>query len=173
MSRKIDLTGKVFGRLTVTKYIESRWLAGKFRRYHECLCNCGKITEVTTDQLRSGSTQSCGCLRKDISTKHGDADNSYIYATWMGAKRRCLDKNRYNYRYYGGRGISFYHEWVDDYPSFKQWIQENLGDRPSDYSLDRIDNNGNYEPGNLRWASRSEQQLNRSCSKRNKLRTSL
>jgi hypothetical protein len=84
-----------------------------------------------------------------------------LYGTYVGIKQRCLNPNNPNYRHYGGRGIALHAEWVNSYDSFRAWILANLGERPDGCSLDRIDNDGNYEPGNLRWATQSEQTKNR------------
>ncbi len=84
-----------------------------------------------------------------------------VYGTWQGMKGRCLNPTDRQYRNYGGRGISVHSDWRDDFPAFRDWVEANLGKRPEGYSLDRIDNDGNYEPGNLRWASARTQAGNR------------
>jgi hypothetical protein len=86
-----------------------------------------------------------------------------LYAVWSGARSRCLNKNDPSYPHYGARGITMYSAWVDDPGSFIAWIEENLGPRHEGMSIDRIDNDGNYEPGNLRWATKAEQLRNRSA----------
>lgn len=155
----MDLTGQKIGKLTVIGPAEPR--RGRF--HWVCSCECGTEREVAHTNLRQGHTLSCGCLRKenwlprrghDGSTKHP------LYTAWNGMTSRChLDSNK-SHANYGGRGISVYSEWRDDRFAFYAWVEENLGSRPEGKSLDRIDNDGNYEPGNLRWATRREQRAN-------------
>lgn len=103
---------------------------------------------------------------KNGQKKHGDSRNGYIYRIWCGMKTRCLNENRKQYKDWGGRGISIYPDWLGDYEIFKSWIIENIGHKPSEkHQLDRINNDGNYEPGNLRWGTRSEQNYNRRFGK--------
>jgi len=91
---------------------------------------------------------------------------NYLSNIFHNIKNRCLNKECLGYDSYGGRGITIHQEWVDDCHLFYKWIVENIGERPDkSFSLDRINNNGNYEPGNLRWATPSEQALNRRASK--------
>lgn len=97
---------------------------------------------------------------------HGDTNrnskHNYIYRLWQGIITRCYKIDYVGYKDWGGRGIIMYQPWINNYPLFKSWILENLGERPeSNYSIDRIDNDGNYEPGNLRWATKFQQTHNR------------
>lgn len=92
---------------------------------------------------------------------HGDSGHDYKYKTWSGMKERCHNKNSERYESYGGRGIKVCDEWVNSYIAFRDYILDTLGERPEGHSLDRINNDGNYEPGNLRWASRKQQANNR------------
>ena len=94
--------------------------------------------------------------------KHGDgaAGEKYLYRTWCGIKRRCSNKASLGYKYWGGRGIKVCDPWKESYIAFKEWILDNLGERPDGYSLDRIENDGDYEPNNLRWATMTEQRIN-------------
>jgi len=149
LHRKTLDVGSRFGRLVVVKD-----LGGVFGTTRaECICDCGHKVVVTAKHLRSGVTTSCGCYGKEMAIasrrKHG-LSRSPEYDTWCHMKRRCLipkDKNYYNY---GGRGISVYPEWVSSFSAFLS----SVGNRPSEFhSLDRIDVNGNYEPGNVRWAT--------------------
>lgn len=165
MTAKIDLVGHKYGRLTVLEEDFS-----KKRVAWKCACDCGNFTVVTGDCLRTGNTSSCGCLNiqriLERNHKHGLARSSE-YESWQGAKKRCFNPTCKHYANYGGRGITMYAGWVNDFQAF----YEHIGPKP-DYeqrwSVGRIDNNGNYEPGNVRWETDNEQARNRRISTRNK-----
>lgn len=160
---KINLIGKIFGRLRVIGY------AGKNKRRQtlwNCVCNCGEKPIVLSYSLRSGRTVSCGCFIRELllqkSTSHGHArqgKETPEYRAWQHAKSRCFNPRVWNYEEYGGRGITMSEDWKN---SFENFLKD-MGPRPSNnYSLDRYPNNdGNYEPGNCRWATSSEQAFNR------------
>lgn len=95
------------------------------------------------------------------SRANNNVQQHYLYETWKGIKKRCLNSNNKDYANYGGRGITVCEEWRESFIVFRDYIEENLGQRPEKYSLDRINNNGNYEPGNVRWASAKEQAQNK------------
>jgi hypothetical protein len=161
--------GQKFGRLTVIGRTEST-PSGKTR--WKCRCDCGKITQSYASNLRCGRTKSCGCLQKEAVSKHNAKRNyrhgnatrnnkSSLYECWINIKARCLNPKNASFKNYGGRGISIAGEWVDDFPAFKKYIDQNLGPKPKgDYSIDRIENHENYVVGNLRWAPRSIQNNN-------------
>lgn len=159
MPQMIDLTGQTFGRLTVTGPSEKPTLHnGKLWR---CLCACGNEKVLSSGHLRSGNTRSCGCLRRETTSKltfsHGESRNrkdSTELRAYKTAKRRCNDRNFISYKNYGGRGIRF------KFKSFQQFLKE-IGRRPAGKTLDRKNNDGHYEPGNIRWATRRQQALNR------------
>lgn len=173
MSGKIDVSkeiGKRYGRLTVLSKVPERTKWGKLKIL--CQCDCGKLKEVIYYGIKSGATKSCGCLRNMIllcnrnnPMKHGDtlkeSRHHYLYNTWAAIKSRCFNPNENQYKDYGGRGITIYQPWVDDYQSFKTWILENLGERKDGESIDRINVDENYIPGNLRWANAHIQSKNR------------
>jgi hypothetical protein len=153
---RIDLTGKRFGRLIVVAYAEHRnWI---------CNCICGARTIVAGSNLRRGQSKSCGCLARELSksraTTHG-MSKSREYRTWRAMRDRCLNPNSHAYEWYGGRGISI----CDDWLSFVALLAD-MGSRPPGCSIDRINNDGNYEPGNCQWAPPSVQARNRRPPKR-------
>ncbi len=138
-----------------------------------CTCACGTKRDVLVFALRRAGVEtdskssSCGCHKAEraarqaeaFSVTHGyaRAEKHPLYRLWLRIRKRCNNPAAHNYKHYGGRGIKVFEPWVNDAEAFITWVLENLGERPPGHTLDRIDNDGHYEPGNLQWATMAEQ----------------
>lgn len=149
-----DLVGEVFGKLTVLS-ISKDECKPKNRNWL-CKCECGKITTAITNRLTSGHKKSCGCL---VGVFHGEGHGrSKEYNAWLGIRDRCYRTTEKAYPSYGGRGIKVCDRWLKSYTNFLA----DVGRAPTSmHSLDRINNDGNYEPSNVRWATDTEQANNK------------
>jgi hypothetical protein len=168
-SRKfIDLVGQKFGRLTVLEMLPERTKSGAIRWL--CQCDCPERTQtiVAGGNLRSGAVRSCECLRLEAVITHG-MSRTPLHNVWITMNQRCTNPNHPHFKDYGGRGIKVCEEWCQSFLVYFNYVMENLGDRPSKkHSIDRIDNDGNYEPGNLRWATQTQQIHNQRSRRRYK-----
>lgn len=177
-----DLTGQTFGKLTVIKFEGYRTSpSGRKRFLWLCRCECGNLVITTTDTLKRNRRTSCGCSKKKSLRKSSSqirkikdySKNKYdhmeapehgysrtrLYNIWQAMKTRCYNKNHKYYKDYGGRGITVCPEWQHDFLKFREWALQN--GYKENLTLDRIDVNGNYEPGNCRWATMKEQNENK------------
>jgi hypothetical protein len=155
----IDLSGEVFGKLTVLKkvgvdkYKISQW---------ECLCDCGNITVASISNLRNGNTTSCGCYgrerKREANKTHGKS-NTRVHRIWKAMHTRCYNPNFKFYHHYGGRGITICDEWLHNFQAFYDWAMVN--GYKDDLTIDRIDSNKGYSPHNCRWVTMAEQNKNK------------
>jgi hypothetical protein len=155
----VDITGQRFGRLVAIELAPRPWPSGNARWL--CQCDCGQMHVASGSNMRTGRVRSCGCsIREWAKTgnnrrRHGASDTS-TYGSWSGMRNRCLNPSEPRYPDYGGRGITVCARW-DDFANFLA----DMGERPDGLTLDRIDNDGNYEPGNCKWSTPLEQSQNR------------
>lgn len=155
----VNLKGHRFGNLLVVERDKNFKKAITWK----CICDCGNIKTIIGNNLKNGTTKSCGCVRKKITSErmktHGKTKTTE-YRIWGGMFTRCYNKKVNNYHLYGGRGIKVCDRW-----SNFQFFLDDMGFRPKNKTLDRINVNGNYEPSNCRWASKKEQGQNKRKTK--------
>jgi len=161
MGKKLEIKqGEKLYKLQVIKETEP-YISPKGIKLKKALfiCECGNLTNVSYSSVKSGQIKSCGCLMSKP-RKHGSAfrgKQTTEYRAWCSMKYRCLNPNSKDYYMYGAKGISIFQEWIISFESFLSYV----GNKPSkEYSLDRINPLGNYEPGNVRWATPKEQRIN-------------
>lgn len=158
-------TGEVFGDWTVLGEAPRETASAKrFRRFYLCRCVCGTEKAIVGYSLRNGNSTSCGCngrLRQiEQATRHGHnrvGQRTPTYRTWLKMRERCSNPDHEHFCHYGGRGIKVCNHWQESFEAFLR----DMGERPKGKTLDRIDPDGDYEPGNCRWATHSEQMKNR------------
>lgn len=155
----IDISGEKYGRLTAIKRLpkendeKTKWL---------CKCDCGEVSEVNLSDLRAGKTKSCGCFRRELTSKMRESHkktDTRLYSIWSSMKTRCYNPKSESYPDYGGRGIKVCDKWKENFEEFYHWANKN-GYREH-LTLDRIENDENYCPENCRWATGLQQGRNK------------
>lgn len=160
MAAFIDLTGKRFGGLTVIRRAAENYVApcGTTAPMWLCRCDCGKQLTVLGKNISTGKSTNCGCVQMAnfhaSRRTHGDSRTSRLYRIYNNMKTRCTNPNATHFKRYGGRGISVCRDWESSYESFRDWAMTN-GYEPH-LTIDRINNDGNYEPTNCRWITQGE-----------------
>ncbi len=163
--RRLDLTGRTFGRLTVIASAPARiTTAGRSLSVWSCRCECGTGVDVIVDRLTTGHTTSCGCFRHEMAvsrlTRHGYS-RTRTHIAWQALIARCTNPNASGYDRYGGKGITVCQRWLDRFENFLA----DMGEAPTKgHSVDRINNALGYEPANCRWATVIEQANNRTSN---------
>lgn len=156
MPALIDVSGKKYGRLFAIKKIG---ISKCGNIVWQCVCECGRRLDIRSSLLINGNTKSCGCFQKEEAVKrlttHGQT-GTRTYRIWAGMLSRCRNKKSRDYRYYGGRGISVCRRWL----KFKNFLSD-MGPAKNRLTIDRINNDGDYEPINCRWATYLEQAQNK------------
>lgn len=174
MANKVDLTGKRFGRLVVLERVDNAITPkGKVAVRYKCRCDCGNEKIIRKCHLTSGKIVSCGCFHREqlgnMRRKHGKSgyNRERLYTIWLNMKHRCYNPKNNHYKNYGARGITICDEWLEDYMAFRDWsyshgYEEKIRESGrNDLTIDRIDNDGNYEPSNCRWVTNKENCLNK------------
>lgn len=155
------LTGMTFNRWKVKERIED---ANDQNTKWKCVCECGNESIVASGALKSGMSKSCGCYKNEQTSQRNRAmathgkTNTRLYRIWNNMKDRCLNSNSKDFVNYGGRGIRIHEDWINDFQVFYDWAMNN--GYSYELSIDRMDNNGHYEPSNCRWTTMEEQQNN-------------
>jgi hypothetical protein len=160
MGNRLDIkTGDRYNRLTIIREVEPQIIKNfaRIRRRFECKCDCGNIWIGNLFALRNGTTKSCGCYNLEKKTTH-NKKHTKEYRVWLNMKTRCYNPKDISYKNYGGRGIRVCDRWINSFENF----YTDIGPKPNpEYSIDRIDVNGNYEPSNCKWSTIIEQNMNR------------
>ena len=168
MPPKLDLTGQRFGMLTAIKPIG---LNNHGKMIWKCICDCGNTAMPVGSSLKSGNSKTCGCTRmknlRKSTTKHGFRHHP-LYTVWRHMKNRCANSNNWAYKWYGGRGITVCDKWINDAKAFILWALDNGWEKG--LQIDRIDNDGNYEPSNCRFVTPKENANNRRAKNSFKLK---
>lgn len=168
--KTIDITNNRYGKLVVLE--RTKKISGK--TVWKCQCDCGNITYVLTSNLTCNRIKSCGCLRIEKLLQRSITHNqrhTYLYEVWKAIRQRCKNPKHKGYHNYGGRGITICEEWDKSFQAFYDWAYangystDNQKDEKLKLTIDRIDNNGNYEPSNCRWVDRKTQSSNTRIAK--------